>query len=333
MKYQKLPITISQQIDLLKSRGLKISNEDSAIKYLSTIGYYRLSGYMYHFQLADGSHKFKPDISFNDIIDTYNFDKKLRYLFAAYLEQIEVAMRALLTNSYANTYGFFWYTNPIHYTKIPVPGKIKESIAKGKIRLPRKYFDTHQYINKAIDASFAKATELFITKFKSNYGTERRPPANMAMEILSMGKISRMFEALKNAPEKQQIANRFKLPHHLLSSWLIYLTNIRNICAHHARLWNRKTSADRFIIPSKSSLKFNGEIQENFNISLYGSFSVLSRLLNVINPENNLEKNFKQLLSEFPKINITYMGFPADWEQSPAWLWKDHAKTPDSLKN
>lgn len=328
MNYQKPPTTIPEQIEKLKSRGLTIDNDERAAKYLTTIGYYRLTGYMYHMQLADGSHKFKNDISFDDIIDTYNFDKKLRYLFASYLERVEIAMRTLLTNSYSAKYGFFWYTNDAHYTKLSVPDDIQERVDRGEIPLPRKYFDTHKYINESVKESFIKATELFILKFKEQYTGESLPPSNMAMEILSMGKISRMYEALKNAPEKQQVADAFKLPHILLSSWLIYLTNIRNICAHHGRLWNRRTTADRFTIPSKKSLKFEGEISESFNVTLYGTLSVLLRLLNTINPENSLEKKFRKLLAEYPKINIRYMGFPESWEETPAWRIKD----PDAIE-
>ena len=37
---------------LLKSRGLVISDEDKAVRYLESIGYYRLSAYMYPFLKA-----------------------------------------------------------------------------------------------------------------------------------------------------------------------------------------------------------------------------------------------------------------------------------------
>ena len=319
MRYEKTATTIAQQIELLKERGLEIPDHGRAEKYLSTVGYYRLTGYMYHFQLDGGKHEFKKGTTFDDIIDTYNFDKKLRYLIAAYLERIEVAMRALLTNNYSLAHGLFWYTDERHFNKPEeIDPDLLDKLKKANKPIPRRYTDSHAYINSCVKENFNKATELFITKFKEKY-SDPLPPSNMAMEILSMGKLARLYEALKSCKEKTNIALAFGLPEIILISWLTYLTNIRNICAHHARLWNRGTSADRFIIPQKKSIKFTGELSPSFNASLYGTLSVMLRLLNAINPENSLVQKFSELLKDYSKINISYMGFPADWEKNPAW--------------
>ena len=317
MKYDKPPTTIDQQIAILKQRKLVIDDNVRAAKYLNSIGYYRLTGYMYHLQEGK-EHFFNGKVTFNDIIDTYNFDKKLRYLIGSYIERIEVAMRSLLTNTFSLTQGFYWYADSQHYTRIEIPEHIKKESAEGK-PLPRKYNDTHEYIYKSIKENFNNSSERFIANFKRVYTSEPIPPSNMAMEIISMGKISKLYEALKNSPEKKQVADTFNLPHTILSSWLIYLTNIRNICAHHSRLWNRKTTADRFAIPQKKSLSFNGKQEDDFNTSMYGTVSVMLRLLNAINPENSFEAKLKGLLNEYPKINPSDMGFPVGWENKPAW--------------
>jgi len=92
-----------------------------------------------------------------------------------------------------------------------------------------------------------------------------------------------------------------------------------HICAHHGRLWNRRTTADRFKVPERKEFKFSGTIADNFNISYYGTLSIMIRLLDVINPEHSLPKKFQELLAEYPKINVSFMGFPDDWEKTPAW--------------
>lgn len=66
---------------------------------------------MYHLQENDGSHQFKGKVSFDDIISLYQFDKKLRVIVNEYLERIEVAMRAKLTNYFSLNHGFFWLRN------------------------------------------------------------------------------------------------------------------------------------------------------------------------------------------------------------------------------
>jgi len=49
MKYNKQPLTISEQVDKLQSRGLLLDS-DLASVYLKNISYYRLRAYTYPFQ-------------------------------------------------------------------------------------------------------------------------------------------------------------------------------------------------------------------------------------------------------------------------------------------
>lgn len=103
MKYTKKPATINHQIQVLKDRGLQITDEARAQQHLSNIGYYRLTGYMYHLQPDKGSHRFSEGLTFDDVIGHYQFDKKLRMVVFDYIERLEVALRAKLTD-YFNKY-------------------------------------------------------------------------------------------------------------------------------------------------------------------------------------------------------------------------------------
>lgn len=327
MYYKKPATEIQKQIEILIDRNLAIPSKERASKYLKTVGYYRLSGYMYHLQQADSSHIFKDGTDFDDIINTYTFDKKLRFLTLSYLERIEVAMRSLIINTYSVEHDFFWYKDSIHFDKPPeIPLDISEKVDSGKIVLPRKYINTHNYIMDSISDGFKTSSNLFITNFKRKYTSESLPPCNMVLELVSMGCISRMYDSLVNSKEKQKIAAEFDLAHNLLSSWLIYLTNVRNICAHHSRLWNRKMTADRFLIPTREKFKFKGSVPDNFDSTYYGALSIMIRLLNKINPSNSLLCKFHSLLKEYPKINVQFMGFPIDWEENPAWISQEELK-------
>ena len=91
--------TFREQLELLKSRGLRVENEKRALDYLERIGYYRLSGYAYPLRQKEAnnptrySDTFPPDVSFEHILQLYIFDKKLRLLALDALERIEVALR------------------------------------------------------------------------------------------------------------------------------------------------------------------------------------------------------------------------------------------------
>lgn len=87
MKYTKKPETPEQCCLILKERGIIINDQDRAIKYLRNVGYFRLTGYMFHLQSKDGNHTFIDGTKFEDIIALYQFDKKLRGVISEYLER------------------------------------------------------------------------------------------------------------------------------------------------------------------------------------------------------------------------------------------------------
>ena len=94
MQYNKPPIDIPSQIALLKSRGLAFRDKNKAAHYLSNISYYRLRAYTYPFQEdTENDHSFKEGIFFEDIIELYVFDRKLRILVFDAIEKIEIALR------------------------------------------------------------------------------------------------------------------------------------------------------------------------------------------------------------------------------------------------
>lgn len=55
--YNKPPLTFQQQVELLKSRGLEITDEQRAIRHLSHISYYRLSAYMLPFKIIKNGQR------------------------------------------------------------------------------------------------------------------------------------------------------------------------------------------------------------------------------------------------------------------------------------
>lgn len=303
MKYPKTPLSNDQHIQLLRDRGLTILCENRAKKYLNSVGYFRLTGYMYHLQTRDGNHSFVGEVNFDEIINLYQFDKKLRAVIIEYMERIEVAVKAKLTNKYSLRYGFFWYT--------------QDALFIDK--------DIYYSINNEIADTFANAQEGFLKSFKFNYRDEPSPPSNMALETLTLGKLSRLYKGLDNNDEKIEIANEFNLVSSTLTSWLIYLTNVRNVCAHHSRLWNKKITADRPSIPSRKNYKFNGTMTDDFNTTMYGIISIMNRLLLSFNPDNRFISKIENLIEEY-SIQTFLMGFPEDWKTEAHWHKENNPK-------
>jgi abortive infection bacteriophage resistance protein len=117
MKYNKPPLNIDQQIQLLRKRGLIINDAEKVKSYLSNVSYYRLSAYALPFQLKDDkAHKFIEHTSFDKILNLYLFDRELRLLILDVIERLEIAFRTQVIYNYSNKHGAWWYEDPKHFT-------------------------------------------------------------------------------------------------------------------------------------------------------------------------------------------------------------------------
>lgn len=137
------------------------------------------------------------------------------------------------------------------------------------------------------------------------------------LEVTSFGSLSVMYRNLKPGREKREIAGAFGLADKVFSSWLHSIVYLRNVCAHHARLWNRVMSIQP-LIPRKPRYKWiDGKSVENDKT--YYILSMLVYLMNRIKSENDVVERFKTLLTKYPNIAPKAMGFPANWKNEPLW--------------
>lgn len=308
MRYSKKALTIDEQIELLAKRNLVIDDLERAGRYLESVSYYRLSGYMFHLQDKNDGTIFKKHTSFSDIINLYKFDKQLRSIFLEYLERIEVCFRTRMLNTYSVSHGFYWFVEKENFlSKIDLRDEKEEVLGY------------QNYVLKSIDESYEKPKEQFIKAFKNKYTAERRPPENMAFEILSFGKIIKLYTCLKNDDLKNSVANSFNLPNgKMLVNWLLFLNDVRNVCAHHSRLWNRKFTANKLIFPTRKKNKIEGDIPEHANANVYGAIIAINHLLLSFNPSNTFTEKIERLLVDH-QIAASNLGFPENWQKNAPW--------------
>lgn len=116
--FDKKPLSYTEQIHQLVNRGLIIDDVQKAEVYLKNISYYRLSAYWYTFlKVPQSNHEFKPNSNFSDVINTYTFDRKLRFLLFEEIERIEIALRTQIIYNYCHEFGNNWYENKSLFTK------------------------------------------------------------------------------------------------------------------------------------------------------------------------------------------------------------------------
>lgn len=297
MQYNKPAIDITTQILYLKQRGLTFTDEVKAAHYLSNISFYRLRAYTYPFQDNNNpQHPFIQKISFEQVIDLYVFDRRLRLLIFDGLEKIEIALRTKIIYHFALNYGSHWHENAALYRDTP------------------RFINDISMLYKEVNRS----TETFIKHYKNKYNDPENPPAWMSLEVATLGLLSKLFSNLKKGTEKKIITTGFGLHKpEILESWMHTFAHLRNICAHHGRIWNRRlTTMPKIPVNPTNPFLKNTILYPN---KLYATLCCMNYVLQIISPDNNFTSRLKNLMQNCNLVNLKEMGFPKDWETEPIW--------------
>lgn len=289
MKYTKPPKTFEEQADLLIERGL-IADRERLIKKLRNINYYRLSGYLFPFKEKD--EKFKENTTFEKVWRIYNFDRKLRLLIFDAIERIEVKSRTLAAYHIAHRNGPFDY--------------------KDESLFPRLKVDHEKWIENLTN-EYKRSQEVFKKHFENKYGDSHSlPPVWIAVEIMSFGDIVRIFRSY-NANLSKDFSDEIGVPDRVLESWLLSLNYIRNICAHHSRLWNRELSI-KPLLPNSRKYKDWDFIDYNAQSRIFVIIFICSFLLKHLSPNSKWNKRLLDLFNEYNDVPVSEMGFPKNWK-------------------
>lgn len=297
MNYTKSPLTIPEQIQRLKNRGLSFNQEDKAAHYLSNISYYRLRAYTYPFQDNNSpEHPFTRHVDFDEIIHLYVFDRRLRFIIFNALEKVEIALRTKIIYEMSLSYGGHWQENP-------------------NLFINAEYFDNN---TESIQREMKRSKEDFIKHYRDTYTNPENPPSWMSLEVVSMDLLSKLFSNIKENGAKARILNAFGHKRfNILTSWIHSFVGLRNVCAHHGRLWNRRFTISptipynmQFILLNNRSIQYN---------KLYALLSCLNYTLRIVSPGSHFIETLKAHLYTCNLAELHHMGFPDNWEREPLW--------------
>jgi abortive infection bacteriophage resistance protein len=330
--YTKPYKSVADQLALLATRGMEITDLSAANGCLERIGYYRLSGYWYPFRKSHLSvnpvtgsllphpvtgrpnviveDDFRPGTTFHEVMDLYVFDKRLRLLFLDAIERVEVALRvdiALLIGA----------RDPwAHRDPNQLHGRFSKKLN------PVTNQNEYQKWLARLDATYKRSNDEFVKHFKRKYGGEE-PPIWIAVELWDFGMLSVFLGGMKIA-DQEQLAAKYGLPRaNLLTSWVRNINHIRNICAHHGRLWNR-SPADQPSPPKAGEVATLDHLASDklAQSRLYASAAALQFFLRTINPTSSWGERLKDHCATFPVssvVKVAQAGFPKGWEQLPLW--------------
>jgi abortive infection bacteriophage resistance protein len=310
--FRKPAHAIEEQIATLHSRGLAIPDETRAHHYLANISYFRLSAYtrpLYKPGLQE--HCFLEGTTFDDVLQLYVFDRELRLLLLDAIERLEVALRAQLTNTLAEHHGPHGYLDP---------GIFDSRYNHGWL------------LEKLENAAKGREVESFLMHYRKKYrAAPNQPPIWMAVELLTFKEVSTLLAKLRLPEDTQRIERHFGWKMPVLRSWFRSLSDLRNACAHHGRVWNRefgsrpemprKVPADWPGIPDGIETGSHEHPEQRLDPRrrLYLQLVVIESLMQVVSPTSHWAERLVTLLDHYPQVSRPHMGFPGHWDTEPFW--------------
>lgn len=327
--YTKPWVSYADQLDLLTSRGLAVTDRPRALEYLQRIGYYRLSGYWFPFRerseplilLSEHGRKparkrlkvtrialdeFRTGATFENAVRLYVFDKKLRLLAMDALERIEIALRVDISHTLGKIDRFAYLDPALFHSEF-----------SKKLQNSRGVTHHHEWLGKHA-RSISESREDFVRHNKTKYGL---PLAIwVACEVWDFGMMSRLYDGMR---EKEQDAISAKYGIHsgrIFATWLRSLNYLRNVCAHHSRLWNRNI-VDQPKLPSADEVPWVAPFEDSGHLRArcFLLLRIARHLLQVVNPSSSWPDRIKEHLQDFPaldhlELNLAGMGAPDHWE-------------------
>lgn len=314
LHYDKPPLSLVELVDRLGDRGLTVPDRDRACRHLRHIGYYRLSPYTIPFQRGGPDHRFRTATTFDDVLGLYVFDHALRLLVVDALERVEVAVRAAITDHMSTSYSDpHWYMDASHFSdRAHHAGLIKivRNVCNARLRGDR---DAEQ--GPLIHRS---ALEHYLM----TYGSPDLPPSWLMVEVLTIGQLSNAYRNLGRRADRTAVARSIGLTAPLLESWLNTYVRVRNICAHHGRLWNVGLGVYP-AIPTSPTISWpkggDDALPERSKKRLYPVLVSLQTVLDSVSPRSGWARRLHELLASRPSMNLVGMGVPDGWADNEFW--------------
>lgn len=283
--------TITEQIEILKNRGLSIPDEQAAYDFLMNNNYYRISGY----SLTLRNHDiFNGTAEFQNIIDIYSFDEAFRALLMYELEHIEVKIKSVYSYCFTQKYGALGYLSSSNFTDEEIYTAIMTKAEQQKQnRLSHEAFLKH-----------------FVEDLQEDI------PFWAYIDLLTISDVSKLY-SISEQDIKASVAAHFGLTFStavdVMRKYLYCMTILRNLCAHGSRIYNRLFITKPSLNRKELALLRKDDNGNPDNSNAFGYILNIRRLLT--NDEFAVFKSeLEDLCSKYPFIDMKYYGFCDNWK-------------------
>lgn len=297
--------TLDEQLNIFKTKGLIINDEEKAKEILLMENYFFINGYRYLFMKSNKDKKFINNATFDELYTMFLFDRNLRNILFKNLLVIENNIKSIISYQLSKKYGYKEenYLKPSNFnTDIKEQRRVNDVVNKMKRQIRvngEKHTATYHYIN--------------------NYGYV---PLWILVKVLSFGLINELYGILK-PEDKYEIANYYKLDIESMEIYLALLSNYRNLCAHEDIVFDHKSQ--RVIPDNRFHIMLN--IPKENDVYKYGKNDIFALIIIL---KQMLDKNlFTQMINEIEEEFIDFdnkvdsisndklydeMGFPKNYK-------------------
>lgn len=295
---------LDEQIEILKSRGLVITDVEKTKSILLRENYFFINGYRHLFMKSWKDTNFIPGTTFEELYAMFVFDRRVRNIFFKNLLIVENNIKSLISYELSKNYGFKEkdYLNPKNFSKNPIKSR-----------------QVHDVLNKVkrqirVNGKQHSATMHYIT----NYGYI---PLWILVKVLSFGIVGELYDILDDT-NQTNISDIYNLEPETLAIYLAILSNYRNLCAHEDILYDHRTQKQ--IPDTRYHYLLNIDMTDNeYNYGKNDLFSVVIIMKQLLTPNE-----FREFINEVGyeidmlegKTNIlpisnflNKIGFPDNW--------------------
>ena len=322
--------SVDDQISILRERGMEIHDLEFARSVLREIGYYRLSGYSYPYRAVQAeaallSDNFIVGTTIEKVVKLYRYDQELRAVTGLQLAKIEIVLRVMISHELGRVDPY------IHLS----PHKLgKKAWDKNNAQSTEQYAMWLEKYSTAV----VRSNEDSVVHYKKKY--DAILPVWVAVHVLDWGSLRMLYDFARDE-QRRAVANQLNISESQLSSWLLCLNDVRNVCAHHGRLYSRTFPKSPMLTGEDHELGFlrrfvlddvkegNGKEKKG---KCFAQFTIIQYLLSKMNLEGLDE--LPRLLHNFPEVSpvsVEYLGVPENWEELPLWNGDMYSCPPQAM--
>ena len=284
--------TFNQISDMLiEEKGLEVADPDALKAFVARTNYCRFLGYAREFQIDPryGDDRFISGTTFDSIREIMSADSRMRELLLSQLSVVEIAIRSMVAHEYGRIYGErafyldidFYNTSTNFYDDraVSIIGGILSDLERDKSNM------VSRYANSDIDGS----------GFENRLLRYANVPIWVAVEVMSFGRISNLITYVKDVSPVKEVAMYYGLQWAPFASVVHSLSVLRNLCAHHRQLWNRRMG-----IPCPVQKKLKPRNVKFDPASAYCQVIMLNHYRSQIDGSSFIAQEIASLLEAFP---------------------------------